>query len=156
MVSNLSSRSIWGRVLEESIYLATTLQHSSCLKHLLSKTQTCDEFLPAVAAVARKAQVVLCVTCDVSSKFDSFLQETENTLLFASLGSCTGVFCNIASIDPQQHPHTPRRRRQAMHASRFQPPLQRHTPSNKSHNSHIRTRIILFTIHQGTQKSRLL
>jgi hypothetical protein len=56
-ISNLSSRSVWGRLLEESIYLATTLQHSSCLRQLLSRTQAFDGFLLAVAAVARKAQV---------------------------------------------------------------------------------------------------
>jgi hypothetical protein len=57
LIGNLSSRSVWGRLLEESIYLATTLQHSSCLRQLLSRTQAIDGFLHAVAAVARKAQV---------------------------------------------------------------------------------------------------
>ena len=57
LINNLSSRTVWGRLLEESIYLATTLQHSSCLQQLLARTQTCEGFLPAVAAVARKAQV---------------------------------------------------------------------------------------------------
>ena len=62
LISNLTSRSIWRNVLEDSIYLATTLQHSSCLQQLLSRTQACDEFLPAVAAVARKAQVHAAIT----------------------------------------------------------------------------------------------
>ncbi len=76
-ITNISSRGVWGHVLEESLYLslplqqnriivlnitlhrylATTLQHSTCLQNLLSRTQAFDEFLPAVAAVARKAQV---------------------------------------------------------------------------------------------------
>ena len=71
---------MWGRLLEESIYLATTLQHATCLEQLLSRTQASDSFLPAIAAVARKAQ------------------ETQNALLFASLGSCTDVIrrCTLA------------------------------------------------------------